>query len=84
MSEGTPPGSKLTASKRRWAEQGRLLTGRAARPEAERLPPGQHLVQDWPVLDLGVQPAIAPDRWRLDVVGAVEEVLHRDWAAFRA
>jgi len=32
---------KLVESKERWAREGRLLTGRSARPEAERLPPGQ-------------------------------------------
>ncbi len=84
MSGDAPPDSKLTATKRRWAEQGRFLTGRAARPEAERLPPGQHLVKDWPVLDLGVQPAIAPDRWTLDVSGAVETPVHWNWTAFQA
>ncbi len=84
MTEPTPPDSKLTTSKRRWAEQGRFLTGRATRPEAERLPPGQHLVRDWPVLDLGEKPAIAPERWTLDVSGAVERPLHWDWTAFRA
>ena len=81
---GLPPDSKLTTTKQRWAEQGRLLTGRATRPAEQRLPPGQHLVQDWPVLDLGVHPRIDPARWTLRVFGDVEESLHWDWAAFRA
>ena len=84
MSEDAPPpDSKLTTSKLRWAEQGRGLTGRHARPAEERLPPGQHLVRDWPVLDLGVQPKIDPARWSLRVFGAVREAVTWDWAAFR-
>ena len=76
--------SKLTVTKRRWAEEGRFLTGRTARPESERLPPGQHHVKDWPVLDLGRQPAIPRERWRLDVFGAVDRLAVLDWPAFQA
>ena len=53
-----------------------------ARPEAKRLPPGQHLANDWPVLDLGVTPNIPRERWRLDVYGAVDNPLFWDWAEF--
>jgi len=74
-----PDDSKLTRSKRRWAEEGRFLTGRASRPEAERLPPGQHLVRDWPVLDLGRQPDIPRETWRLIIGGAVENPGVWDW-----
>jgi len=34
------PTSKLTRSKRRWAQEGRFLTGKTSRPEEQRLPPG--------------------------------------------
>lgn len=74
--------SKLTRSKRRWADEGRFLTGRHARPETERLPPGQHLVRDWPVLDLGQQPDVPRRRWTLDVDGAVAHKLHWTWDDF--
>lgn len=69
----TPEGAngKLIRSKRRWAADGRLLTGMTADPERERLPPGQRLVKDWPVLDLGVQPIVDARRFRLDIDGAV-------------
>jgi DMSO/TMAO reductase YedYZ molybdopterin-dependent catalytic subunit len=77
-----PPKTKLTRTKRRWAEEGRFLTGRTARPESERLPPGQHLVRDWPVLDLGEQPEIARDDWRLTIDGAVEHPAMWTWEAF--
>ena len=67
-----PPDSKLTRTKEKWAREGRFLTGKIARPEDQRLPPGQHLTRDWPVLDLGVVPPVSRERWRLDVYGAVE------------
>ena len=79
-----PDDSKLTTSKRRWAAEGKFLTGRISRPETERLPPGQHLVKNWPVLDLGQQPIIAIDSWRLEVAGLVETPLDLNWAAFQA
>ncbi|MBW8724112.1 MAG: sulfite oxidase-like oxidoreductase [Inquilinus limosus] len=63
---------KLVESKRRWAREGRLLTGATSDPERDRLPPGQRLVETWPVLDLGVQPEIPLDKWRLTIDGLVE------------
>lgn len=78
----TPPDSKLTRSKQRWAQEGRFLTGKTSRPGEERLPPGQHLTRDWPVLDLGLMPNISRERWRLDVYGAVETPLFWDWSQF--
>jgi DMSO/TMAO reductase YedYZ molybdopterin-dependent catalytic subunit len=82
--DALPPPSKLTTTKQRWADEGRFLTGRTARPGEDRLPPGQHLVKDWPVLDLGIQPKLTPDTWSLRVYGAVEEAVTWDWAAFQA
>jgi DMSO/TMAO reductase YedYZ molybdopterin-dependent catalytic subunit len=82
--ENEPPPSKLTRTKERWAREGRFLTGKIARPEAQRLPPGQHLTRDWPVLDLGLSPEIPHERWRLDVYGAVEHPTYWDFAQFMA
>src|SRR6478609_7752115 len=79
-----PPESKLTRTKQRWAQQGRFLTGKIARPEEQRLPPGQHLTRDWPVLDLGVVPPVSRERWRLDVYGAVDNPVFWTFAEFFA
>jgi DMSO/TMAO reductase YedYZ molybdopterin-dependent catalytic subunit len=79
-----PDDNKLTRSKQRWAQEGRFLTGRITRPDAERLPPGQHLVRDWPVLDLGVHPTVSQDRWRLHLYGAVQRPATWDWKRFMA
>ena len=85
MADGRdPPDSKLTRSKQRWALEGRFLTGKTARPEEARLPPGQHLTRDWPTLDLGVTPEISQLRWRLDVYGAIGNPIFWDFAQFYA
>src|SRR5579871_1973899 len=66
---------KLIEKKQEWARDGRLLTGTTADPARDRLPPGQRLVQDWPVLDLGAEPNVTPEKFRLDIDGAVENRL---------
>ncbi len=63
---------KLIEAKQDWAREGRLLTGATADPVRDRLPPGQTLVKDWPVLDLGIQPNVPREKFRLDLDGALE------------
>jgi DMSO/TMAO reductase YedYZ molybdopterin-dependent catalytic subunit len=75
---------KLVEAKQDWAREGRLLTGRTADPARDRLPPGQRLVQDWPVLDLGVQPDVSKEKWRLRLEGLVEAPLRLGWDDFTA
>ena len=82
--ENVPPDSKLTRTKEAWAREGRFLTGKVTRPEQQRLPPGQHLTKDWPVLDLGVVPPVSRERWRLDVYGAVDNPVFWSFAEFFA
>jgi DMSO/TMAO reductase YedYZ molybdopterin-dependent catalytic subunit len=74
---------KLVASKERWAREGRLLTGKSG-TRGERLPPGQHLVRDWPVLDLGILPNVTPEEWRLAIDGLVDSPFSWNWAEFMA
>ncbi len=74
--------NKLVAVKQAWAKAGRLLTGAPDEARANRLPPGQRLVTNWPVLDLGVQPAIARTEWRLKVDGTVLNQLDWQWDDF--
>ena len=73
--------NKLIDSKQKWAESGRLLTGKTA-AHAQRLPPGQRQVENWPVLDLGIQPEIPTHAWRLFVDGEVENPTTWKWGEF--
>jgi len=84
MDQDLPPDSKLTRSKQRWASEHKFLTGREGQPATDRLPPGQHLTDGWPVLDLGTQPDISPERWQLTVGGLAETPVSLDWTAFMA
>jgi DMSO/TMAO reductase YedYZ molybdopterin-dependent catalytic subunit len=47
--------------------------------EPERLPPGQYLTRDFPVLATGPTPVDAADDWRLTISGAVERERSWDW-----
>jgi DMSO/TMAO reductase YedYZ molybdopterin-dependent catalytic subunit len=76
--------SKLTRTKQRWAREGRFLTGAALHATKDRLPPGQHRVRDWPVLDLGVTPNVTPATWRLDVTGLLHHPVSWNFAEFNA
>ena len=48
------------------------------------LPIGQTITHKWPVLDLGIQPKIRLEKWRLIVDGAVENPLNLTWEEFMA
>lgn len=77
------PDPSLIERKERWA---RKMSGRAkplARSE-NRLPPGQHLTNGFPVLDLGIRPEISLGEWRLEVGGAVELPRIFTWEEFDA
>jgi DMSO/TMAO reductase YedYZ molybdopterin-dependent catalytic subunit len=47
-----------------------------------QLPVGQHEVRNWPVLDLGEQPDVSTDAWKLDVGGLVENPMTLTWDQF--
>jgi DMSO/TMAO reductase YedYZ molybdopterin-dependent catalytic subunit len=49
-----------------------------------KLPVGQHEVKNWPVLDLGEQPRVALDAWKLEVGGLVENPFTLTWEQFVA
>jgi len=71
---------KLIRAKEKWADDRRLITGRPDLGHVHRLPPGQKQVTNWPVLDLGVQPDVRPENWRLQILGLVKSpvVLRRE------
>lgn len=49
-----------------------------------KLPPGQHSVAKWPVLDLGIHPTLSPESWSLEVSGEVQSPRTFTWADFMA
>ena len=55
---------------------------RVDRPD--RLPPGQRLTDQWPILTYGATPQIEQSEWRLQVWGAVEQEVEWDWEQFLA
>jgi DMSO/TMAO reductase YedYZ molybdopterin-dependent catalytic subunit len=59
-------------------------SGPSNRHGMPKLPPGQHEVTSWPVLDLGDVPRIALASWRLEVDGLVENPLSLSWPEFLA
>jgi DMSO/TMAO reductase YedYZ molybdopterin-dependent catalytic subunit len=73
----------LIAAKERWARK-RASQLRSATRSQDRLPPGQRLVNNFPVLDLGVHPDIPLEKWQLRVGGAVEKPVTLNWAQFLA
>lgn len=54
------------------------------RRSAPDLPPGQYLVEDFPVLTAGPTPRVDPADWRFTVATETGAVREWDWAAFRA
>ncbi|MFQ6020192.1 MAG: molybdopterin-dependent oxidoreductase, partial [Dehalococcoidia bacterium] len=63
------------------------ILGRRAKDRerfGERLPPGQKVVDDWPVLTYGSTPGVDLDSWTLRLFGAVEEETSFTWQEFIA
>jgi DMSO/TMAO reductase YedYZ molybdopterin-dependent catalytic subunit len=59
-------------------------TGPSNRHGMPKLPIGQHEVKNWPVLDLGEQPNIPLDQWKLEIGGLVDNPLTLSWNDFLA
>ena len=49
-----------------------------------RVPPGQYLVDGFPVLSAGPTPHTPVDRWDFAIVGEVDDEVHLTWDEFRA
>ena len=66
------------------ASQSAMGTGQPNRHGKPQLPVGQHVVRNWPVLDLGDVPDISTDEWTLEVGGLVENPVTLTWKDFLA
>jgi DMSO/TMAO reductase YedYZ molybdopterin-dependent catalytic subunit len=63
----------------------RNFRGRRRMPDqAGRLPPGQYLVEDFPVLSAGPTPRTPLDQWDFSIAGEVEQPRRWTWEEFRA
>lgn len=63
----------------------RGFTGRGRPPEGEgRIPPGQHLVDDFPVLSAGPTPRVALENWTFSLKVGPRPVKKWSWAEFTA
>jgi DMSO/TMAO reductase YedYZ molybdopterin-dependent catalytic subunit len=51
---------------------------------SDRVPPGQYVTRDFPVLSAGPTPRIGLDDWRLELVGEVDQPLSWSWQEFTA
>jgi DMSO/TMAO reductase YedYZ molybdopterin-dependent catalytic subunit len=59
-------------------------TGPPNRHGMPKLPVGQHVVMNWPVLDLGNMPDITLSSWRLEITGEVHNPTTLTWDDFLA
>ena len=51
---------------------------------SSRLPPGQYLVNDWPVLSAGPTPRVALDQWSFTIEGEIDQPRKWTWKEFTA
>jgi DMSO/TMAO reductase YedYZ molybdopterin-dependent catalytic subunit len=63
----------------------RGFVGRRATPDAAaRLPPGQHLVDNFPVLSAGPTPRVPPEKWRFTLKAGPRPIQSWTWEEFNA
>lgn len=55
---------------------------RSGADKAGRIPPGQYLTDDFPVLSAGPTPRLALDRWTFRIEGLVKEMVAWTWDEF--
>jgi DMSO/TMAO reductase YedYZ molybdopterin-dependent catalytic subunit len=63
---------------------GRRREDRGGGDVTSRIPPGQYLTTDFPVLTAGPTPRIPLDRWSFEISGLVREPVTWTWDAFNA
>ena len=62
----------------------RGFQGRRPQVEPDRVPPGQYVTRDFPVLSAGPTPRTPLDEWTFAIRGAVEEPVSWSWEEFVA
>src|SRR5258706_902157 len=51
---------------------------------SSRVPPGQHVVNDFPVLSAGPTPRVSVDQWTFSILGEIDEPKQWTWQELRA
>ncbi|MCW3092891.1 MAG: sulfite oxidase-like oxidoreductase [Ferruginibacter sp.] len=64
------------------ADEQPMGSGKLNRHGMPSVPVGQIVTKKWPVLDLGIQPDIPIDKWKLIIDGAVDHPVTLTWADF--
>lgn len=76
-----PDWKKMIEAKIALAKRGAL----PSKPSADaRVPPGQKLVTNFPILDLGILPEVNKTNWTLRIHGLVQNEISLDWEGFEA
>ncbi len=75
---------KAIQDKQKWEGQLPQGEGPPNRDGNPKTPPGQQVVESWPVLDLGVQPKIELEDWSLTISGLVKNPKMFSWKEFMA
>jgi DMSO/TMAO reductase YedYZ molybdopterin-dependent catalytic subunit len=52
--------------------------------DGARVPPGQHVVDEFPVLSVGSTPHMPLDAWTFGITGAIDEPVSWKWEELRA
>ena len=60
----------------------RGFTGRRQNAPANRVPPGQHVTPDFPVLSAGPTPHVPPAQWSFAIEGLVRQPVRWSWEEF--
>jgi DMSO/TMAO reductase YedYZ molybdopterin-dependent catalytic subunit len=76
-----PTGSSAASTA---APAAKATTKEEAEMTSQRVPPGQTVETRFPVLDLGVKPDVALDKWSLDIAGQVGKPQKLTWQQFQA
>jgi DMSO/TMAO reductase YedYZ molybdopterin-dependent catalytic subunit len=75
---------KAIQEKQKWEGEVPMGEGPLNRDGNPTTPPGQRLVTNWPVLDLGVLPEMPMEHWSLTVTGLVKHEKTYTWEDFMA
>jgi DMSO/TMAO reductase YedYZ molybdopterin-dependent catalytic subunit len=84
LRSGSKPGRGGLKGGAAMSRKSRGFHGRRPEADSARIPPGQYVVDDFPVLSAGPTPHTPLDEWSFTVRGAVDEPVSWSWDEFTA